>query len=236
MTKQTSHRSAASGTPNIASLDSRLDKRLMGYVAAAGAAGVAVLAPAQPAAARIVYTKTDIALGANSSAAIDLNGNGTADITFTGVSVGSYGVNVSAWTPTGNGVFKGGAPEPFGVAIGKNGQFTTQQFQLVHFTQGVSGTIGSGGPWAGATSRYLGLKFEINGETHFGWIRLTVKYPAAKITGYAYETVTEKTIRAGDTGIPSADEADVVPSPADVPASLGLLARGADAISVWRRE
>src|SRR5208337_1079591 len=35
------------------------------------------------------------------------------------------------------------------------------------------------GPWAGVSSRYLGLKFVIKGETHFGWARLAVNCPYA---------------------------------------------------------
>jgi hypothetical protein len=217
-------------------LDGSLDKRLMAYAATAGAAGIGLFATAQPAEARVVYVKTNILLGANSDAAIDLNGDGTTDITFTGVSVGSYGAEVSAWTPAGNGVFKSGAPQDRGVSIGRGEQFTDQQFQLVHFSQGASGTIGSGGPWAGLTNRYLGLKFEVNGKPHFGWIRLSAKYPKATITGYAYETLPGKAIETGDTGETSGDKAGAAASTADMPATLGILARGADTISVWRRE
>ena len=31
------------------------------------------------------------------------------------------------------------------------------------------------GPWRNVTTRYLGLKFKINGKFHYGWARLSVK-------------------------------------------------------------
>jgi hypothetical protein len=80
------------------------------------------------------------------------------------------------------------------------------------------------GPWMnggkGVKNRYLGLKFEINGEFHFGWARLTVMPGkmafTVTLTGYAYETIAGKAIRAGQT-----KESD------DAAGSLGGLAAGA---------
>ena len=94
------------------------------------------------------------------------------------------------------------------------------------------------GQWAnagkGVRDRYLGLKFQINGETHFGWARLNVSVqshgPAnvtATLTGYAYETVANKPIIAGKT-----KGADVITVQ---PATLGHLAAGASVIPARRR-
>jgi hypothetical protein len=53
--------------------------------------------------------------------------------------------------------------------------------------------------------RRLGVKFEINGKTHFGWARMIAKVSGVKITatltGYAYETVPNTTIIAGKKAI-----------------------------------
>jgi hypothetical protein len=50
---------------------------------------------------------------------------------------------------------------------------------------------------------YLGLKFTIKGQVHYGWARLgyiSANHPAkAKLTGYAYETIPNKPIVAGKT-------------------------------------
>jgi len=52
-------------------------------------------------------------------------------------------------------------------------------------------------------TRYLGLEFLINGEVHFGWARLTVTCKdlrvLATLSGYAYETVPNTPIIAGQT-------------------------------------
>jgi len=95
------------------------------------------------------------------------------------------------------------------------------------------------GPWAnggkGVKNRYLGLKFKIKGQFHFGWARLTVKTTppsrppqntfTAILTGYAYETIPGKAIAAGKTKGP--DVVTVQPS------TLGHLAAGASAIPAW---
>jgi hypothetical protein len=82
----------------------------------------------------------------------------------------------------------------------------------------------------------------INGEVHFGWARLTVTCggPAvvAKLSGYAYETVANKAIIAGET---KGDEEAIAKPEASVngdaykAAPLGLLAMGAQSLSTWRR-
>ena len=110
------------------------------------------------------------------------------------------------------------------------------------------------GYWGGnLRNRYLGVRFLIKGKFHYGWIRLTVTLNvklnkptlAATITGYAYETVPGTPILAGTAAIESADAVAEKPT-ADVRAlgdipnqsgpSLGMLAAGADALPIWRRE
>jgi hypothetical protein len=59
---------------------------------------------------------------------------------------------------------------------------------------------------------YVGLKFSIKGQTHFGWTRVKIAsmYPyKASLTGYAYETIPNKAIITGETKGP-----DDVPLPA----------------------
>lgn len=56
------------------------------------------------------------------------------------------------------------------------------------------------GKW-GRSKRYLGLAFQINGETYYGWALLEIDISAggAKLKGYAYETVAGMPIDAGQT-------------------------------------
>lgn len=47
----------------------------------------------------------------------------------------------------------------------------------------------------GVTNRYLGLEFKVNGNVHYGWVRLNFPFSkGATITGYAYETIPNKPI------------------------------------------
>ena len=61
------------------------------------------------------------------------------------------------------------------------------------------------GNWFNVKNRYLGLRFQINGKTHYGWARVNVEVNekhqlTATVTGYAYETIPNKAILAGQTG------------------------------------
>ena len=110
-----------------------------------------------------------------------------------------------------------------------------------------------GGPWVnggkGVKNRYLGVKFQINGHSHFAWARLTVTTTPphdfkATLTGYAYETIPGKAIIAGQTKGSDDDAENSLgqPNPAPQtmptpePATLGALAMGAPGLSIWRRK
>ena len=89
------------------------------------------------------------------------------------------------------------------------------------------------GRWYGVKNHYLGFEFEINRKVHYGWARMSVNSFTCygcigQIEGYAYETVPNKPIRAGDEGGP--DEASVAP------ASLGMLALGAPGFNARRQD
>jgi len=103
------------------------------------------------------------------------------------------------------------------------------------------------GNWVDVKDRYLALKFQIRGKTHYGWARLSVnvtKFPENRIkailTGYAYETIPDKAIVAGQTKGPD-DEAVGEAAPVAVraalsqPITLGALALGSPGLSIWRR-
>ena len=91
------------------------------------------------------------------------------------------------------------------------------------------------GPWVGkgngVRNRYLGLKFVIHGKVHYGWARLSVTLAhhrqyddvSGTLTGYAYETIPNKAILAGQITGP-----DVITVQ---PETLGGLARGKNSLS-----
>jgi hypothetical protein len=99
------------------------------------------------------------------------------------------------------------------------------------------------GPWADVTRRYLGLKFSISGQIHYGWARLNVTVagvPYAALTEFAYETIPNKSIVTGATKANAKEIVNLrnpaVPTVANpAHASLGALARGATTLDIWRR-
>jgi len=119
-------------------------------------------------------------------------------------------------------------PLPAGARIGPKQRFAHNATSMAHFYTSSGQIITSSGPWKNVKSRYLGLKFFINSKTHYGWARLSVTVHrdgiygiSAILTGYAYETVSNKPIIAGKTKDP-----DVITLE---PGSLGGLAAGARA-------
>jgi hypothetical protein len=221
------------------------DHRLTMYALAASAAGVGLVA-AQPAEGKIIYTKTDKSIGDKQTLYIDLNHDGIYDFKLkntllTSTAGGAFDHLDAAPAQKGNGVWGHTIP-PFnayasallpGVEIGPKGQFLGVAGLMA--ASSISGAIRNPkpdgnysctGPWANVQNRYLGFKFEIKGETHFGWARLSVVCAnvtvTATLTGYAYETIADHPIRTGDEkGTEEAQEKQALP------ATLGQLALGA---------
>jgi len=218
-----------------AKVNPRLDRNLAAYMLAAGAAGVSLLAT-QSAQAEIVYTPAHIAISPRSSIELDLNHDGVNDFL---VSRWLYGdgshLTIDQQAPA-NGILGDGAALPSGVRIGPKGAFVGYASMASNVT--ISGESFSDGPWKNVTNRYLGLKFSVNGETHYGWARLTVTAKGgivATLTGYAYETVPNKPIMAGKTSGPEV-ASTVEPAAMSAPATLGRLAGGASYRAIWRRD
>ena len=226
-----------------------LDKMLAAYATTAGAVGVALLAAAQPAGAKIIYTKTNVT---TSSYLLDLNHDGVPDFNIRFCSCGGSGTNLwvevsSQYMHAGGNAIREQAAAPGsaaalvgGALIGPNRPFTSPPYGYGAWMAWWGPPSASGGPWVNATNRYLGLKFLIHGQVHYGWARLTVVgIWTFTVTGYAYETTVGKSLRAGQTSETAGDEADDAASltmPAGTGPSLGMLARGAEAMEVWRKE
>ena len=255
------------GRPRTASrLSASLDQRLNFYALAAGAAGVSLLALAQPSEAKIIYTKTHQVIGTNGIYPIDLNHDGTIDFLIqergsTGHGNSSYS-GVWAKEAFGNAVAgNGGSASALskGAVIGPQQNFISSKGSfgevMIDGWCNIDRSCGSGGQWRNVQNRYLGLKFQIERKSHYGWARLSVQLQSYKITstltGYAYETTPNKAIHAGQTRSLADDGmgsdltgADILnPGPSTVkaainaaqPESLGQLALGIHSTSLWRR-
>jgi hypothetical protein len=224
------------------------NRRLAVYAMAAAASSVGVQAaiPTENSQSHIVFTPANIYLGGlgENELQLDLNNDGVDDITltkFNSVYVQSTqafffeGGNLVAEPTGGNAAIF--PPLHKGKPIGSSADFHSSKVKLAWGRDvGHSGHSGysTGGPWAKSSpDSYLGVRFLINGETHYGWIRMTVTIYAfqvsARITGYAYDTVANEVIHAGDGFIK--------PQTAEVhPASLGALSLGADGLKLWRKQ
>jgi len=233
-------------------LSASLHKRLSAYTLAASAAGVGMLALAQSAEARIIYTPTHVKIGPPENgdmAYYELKFDGQMAFTISfntdAASSQSFWSQVALLPRPGYSSSNEVVGHPkkgqvglasalrYGVKIGS--QREGRNFRMAfHKTYGNQTT--RSGPWAnggkGVTNRYAGLKFSLNGEIHYGWARMSVKIAKGigiftVLTGYAFETIPNKPIIAGKT-----KEPDVVTVQ---PATLGHLAAGASAIRAQRR-
>jgi hypothetical protein len=225
----------------IANFSKSLHQQLNMYVLAASAAGVSALALAQPADAKIVYTRADkVIIGVFD---LDLNHDGIADFVFARfigstestqggyLRVGGYVSDNSIVTTHRGyaaaalraGVRIGGKRDAGEISPPKYGGPIMASFRRLCFECKTYFR----GPWAnggkGIKNRYLGLKFLIKGKVHYGWARLNVAPHSitATLTGYAYETIPGKAIIAGAT-----KEPDAIVFPADNSGTLGHLALG----------
>jgi hypothetical protein len=132
-----------------------------------------------------------------------------------------------------------------GVTVGSQGKFQAgHEFMAQEAYYKRTDGYSTAGPWKETTGGYLGLKFIIQGQVHYGWARLnvtaTIKGIYGAISGYAYETVPNKPIRTGQQGGAAMKKhnARLGPAPLDAPApmpgGLGSLASGAAGLAPRR--
>jgi hypothetical protein len=231
--------------------DSTFNERLKAYAMAAGAAGVGIAALASPAgmdateaSSTIVYTPAHLLIGDGGLANIDLNHDGIDDIRFevTRYLNGYFGgYRMYARPVVGNEALR--TPRAQSAFISSRiGSFHGDLFALAEIGASCKyycppfpwyGT----GPWADVNSAYMGVRFLIGGETHYGWVRMNVHSGPTDeinitITGYAYNTVANQGLL---TGVPGASRPKVAAHPASLGApSLGALSLGSLGLDLWR--
>lgn len=210
-------------------LNDRLDKRLLAYMATAGAAGVSVLAMTQPANAKVVYTPANKAVLFDGMH-LDLNNDGIPDFGFHSYGIGNVGSGV-IFPIKFNKMMSHANPLAAGISVGPSAEFNGGRVGMVGACS-CSGSVDYFGIWLGVQNGYMGFEFNIKGAAHFGWARFSAtETGAVTLTGYAYETVSLKPIVTGDTGSNNDDEDSVdqeKPAAALPQASgLGKLALGA---------
>jgi hypothetical protein len=239
-----------------------LNQGLRSYSLAASAAGVSLMALAYPANAEIVYTPAGATLTRTGQFPIDFNHDGVVDFLVlnqslykTGTSCSFCGQNLKL---NGNGNVGAAVVGKrvdasalrAGAVVGPADPFLNAQDASVLIASAFNDNnsfFNIYGKFPNTENRFAGLKFEINGEIHYGWIRFlivkagfrgSVPYAEAVVKGYAYETIPNQPIIAGQTHDLAENDPASVPlrRSAPTPATLGLLATGSSGLSVWRRE
>ena len=227
-----------------ARLSESVARRLASYGAIAGAG---VLAMGQPAHADVIVTSSNKFVVPGSVVSLDLNDDGIADLRL-GQSLGTF------FSPTmpvkGAGASNGvlgfvsvyqGIPHAVAsrlaprAAIGPGGLF--QNKAILGEARCCFATYYYG-PWAHGGNGFLGLRFAVDGEIHYGWAELKVRdlYQTRLAYGellvaYAYDTVPNQPIFAGEGLLETGSPDSVTPEPG----TLGLLALGSLGLGFWRR-
>lgn len=205
-------------------------RRLAAYSLAAGM-GMVAADPSTEAA--VVYSDiADIVFSGDMFVDIDINAADGFDFRFARYIGASqeYGfIKGLAYNEIVGGIPNGGfLPQPDALAngdpIGGTNNFIDYGFLAF------SGDPNYGN-WAGQTTKYLGLKFDIGGNTHYGWAGIGVDPNNANfiLRDFAYEDVAGIGITAGAGGA----AAGLVPEPSTF--GMGLLAMGAAGIRAWRK-
>lgn len=173
----------------------------------------------------------------NQSYGLDLNGDSNTDFTIAWASSGFMG-DITSETPgagAGNSVIIDGL---FAAALGAGdlidgaATFGAGQ-QTLGTSDGKDPAVTTGNFPNAPGDTYLGLKFDIGGQTHFGWALIddvvTVNgHQSLTIEGWAYESSAGMGIKAGATSSPA------VPEPASL-LQLALGAAGAAGLTASRR-
>ncbi|MGD0570185.1 MAG: hypothetical protein ABSA78_17415 [Candidatus Sulfotelmatobacter sp.] len=238
-----------SGLRIKANLSEVIEHRLKSYSVAAVAAGVSMFALAQPAEAEVLITREIIPI--NGPVTIDLNNDGIADFQFSFHSSFIYHEAIfQTWSvkPLAGGAVVGDPGRPpnsyasalnRGAKIGPSAHFSSKGRAVMgRVVCGASisggGSCGTYGDWSDVSNRFLGVKFLIDGETHYGWVRMS---GYGQIDGYAYETIPNKPIFATPPAKGQSTDTESEQTGRSIsPPSLGMLALGVRGLPLWRRD
>jgi hypothetical protein len=192
--------------------------------------------------AEVVYRGTPSILS-QQTLPLDINGDGITDFTiydtlsrsFEGFSSITLSRRVEIRGESGAGVVgrrRDASALVYGSVIGSSRSFQDVFAKPVRMARNGRVACGSScsfpfssGAWTNTQNAYLGLKFQINGETHYGWARLSTSSRrqsaviSVKVTGFAYQTVPNQPILAGEMG-----QSHSAPGPNG--GTLGELSRG----------
>jgi hypothetical protein len=155
---------------------------------------------------------------------LDLNADSVVDFLFEALENSSQFVVV---VPQGtNAVAKAGFPKAqrlnFGDPIPNGLEFTFDTFTMLLAKRRPYGK--DFGNWTpDGTPGFLGVRFDISGDTHYGWVRVGVTFGSTsfRIVDWAYNSTPGEALKAGE--------------PIPEPSTLSLMALGAAGLLALRR-
>jgi len=235
-------------------LTESLENSLTRYVLAG--LGTVVLVPAVN--AQVIYTQANVTFDVG-AVKMDFDHDGTPDLAlnnhtsrYNGIYYNILGI-VGKGKPGAGVIAKVSYAQAlaYGASIGPNLSFTAlshrKDVPLEAFTCFYENCANYRGNWLNVRDRFLGVQIQLNGQLHYGWVRLTVQrirklpfFIDVTLKDYAYESTPNKAITAGDRGpdltseIQQEKRESISAARPPVDASLGLLSAGADAIPLWR--
>ncbi|RDK84238.1 T9SS type A sorting domain-containing protein [Marinirhabdus gelatinilytica] len=185
-----------------------LSKKLAKY----GALSLAI-AGVSNAAGQVVYTDIDPDETIDdTNFEVDMNADGTVD--FTIHNEGAGGLAVRIYNDQSNSVlgqnFGGNYNYPTvlneGDSIGPGNSFTMHpNYQTLNWNS----CAYTNSQWCGGqVDKYVGLRFNVGGNQHYGWIQLDVPADASTFTikGFAFDATPDTEIAAGDQGTLGVDD------------------------------
>ena len=175
----------------------------------------------------VVYTDVNpdtLATNSNPMIELDIDGNGQPDLAVAVYSTtyGGFQIQYAGVYPATGNYVAGNIQ----ILYGSSYIFNAKDFaagQMLHngvgwnsvdgsYSYGLLGVnagIYSAGSWLNETDKYMGLKIQINGSTHFGWVRMDLNQACDQLTvkGFAFEDFPETPIITGDTAATYCDNA-----------------------------
>lgn len=161
--------------------------------------GLALLLTATQSNAQIIYTDI-VPDGLPAGGGFDFNGDGTNEF-----EVDETGYITYDWTETGNNIWALGdmtegwdTPKPLtaGTVINATGNF-------IGGGDASMNAWGAGSPFPAGTDSYMGVRLEMAGNTHYGWIRLLWNGTDWLYKDFAYEKTPNMLIKAGEMPSPA---------------------------------
>ena len=151
---------------------------------------------------------------------MDLNQDSIVDFLYTFTLMTEFSVNSQGDNRTGGPLTSGTVIDQSLADYWQGGAQT-----MVQWIRVLDDNTVSFGPWAGVDNGYMGLEFEADEQTYYGWARITTDYDDIYVVihEWAYESTPGIGIAAGATG--------VIPEPA----TFTLIWIGGLGLSICRR-